>query len=148
MEILWEAIEYEYKKRTADWFWALWIISAAIIFISVMFGSSLFAVLVFVASFTLSLQAVRKPGLIKYKINESGIIVTDKIYPYKNIESYYIKNEEIPKIILKLKSKYAPFVVIPLTEEVNISKIEGLLLNHLEKEELGEPITNKLIKYF
>ena len=147
MEIKWKTYEYEYKKRSPDWFWALWIISVAVIFISIMFGSVLFAIFVFVGAFTLSLQAVRKPNLIDFGINEFGVAVGNKIYPYKNIKSYDIRDEADSRIILKLESKLIPFVTIPVAESVDLQKIDGLLLNNLEKENLEEPFTNKLAKY-
>ena len=147
MQIQWQAHEYEYKKKSPDWFWALWIVSAAVIFISIMFGSALFAILVFVASFTLSLQAVRKPSLITYKIDELGITVGDKTYLYKNINSYDIKDEEELEIIFKLKSKFMPFVTIPIIEEIDIQKIEGFLMDRIEKEGIEKPVVDKLAKY-
>ena len=147
MKIQWQADEYEYKKKSPDWFWALWIISIAVIFISIMFNSTLFAILVFVGAFTLSLQAVRKPSLITYKIDELGITVGDKTHIYKNIKSYDIKEGEELEIIFKLESKFMPFVTIHLTEEVDIQKIEGFLVGRIEKEGIEKPIVDKLAKY-
>ncbi len=146
MEIQWHAEEYEYKKKSPDWFWALWIISIAVIFVSIMLGSALFAILIFVGAFTLSLQAVRKPKLINFKVDELGIGIEDKLYPYKNILSYDIKDSE-QEMILKLENKFMPFVIIPLAKNIDTQKLEGLLSDHLEKETLEKTVTDKLTKY-
>ena len=147
MEIHWQAYEHEYNKKSSDWFWALWIISVATIFISIMFRSNLFAILVFVGAFTLSLQAVKKPKLIKFKISNSKITNDDKVFYYKEISSYNIKSKE-KKIILKLKNKLMPLITIPLAKKEDAQKIDDFLSKYLEKENLKEPLTNKLVKYF
>lgn len=148
MNIKWQALEFEHKPKSPDWFWALWIISVGTIVASVMSGSMLFAILVFIIAFTLSLQAVRKPEMIDFEINPTGIVVGKTKYPYKNLESFCVhKEENPPKIILKTKSALMPFVVLPLGQ-ADEYEVEESLLKYIEKEEHEEPFIHKITKYF
>ena len=148
MSIQWEALEYEHKSKTPDWFWSLWIISGGIMAVSIISGSILFAILIFVISFTLSLQAVQKPKVINFEVNEKGVIVDQSKYPYENLKSFCIhKKEDFPKIILNSKSTLIPYIILPL-ENIEAEKVEEFLLNHLKKEEHDEPVIHKLTKYF
>lgn len=147
MEIKWEAFEYEYKKKSSDWFWVLWIISGAIIFLSFMYNSILFAILIFFIAFVLSLQATKKPKLLNFEINEKGIITKNKKYLFKELDFYWIpENTKPPKILLKSKKTLYPLITIPLGNS-NIEEIDNFLKNHLEKNEIEEPVTNKLDKF-
>lgn len=143
--IKWRALEYEYVKKSTEWFWAIWILTGGIIFVSVVFGSILFAILIFLSAFTLSLQAVRKPHLVDFEINSIGIFIDDKKYSYEGLTSYWINQEE-NKIILKSKNNFTPFITIPL-DNTDVQKVDGFLIDYLEKKEHNEPLPHKITKY-
>src|SRR3989344_6511263 len=101
-KISWEAPEYIYKKKTADWYWIVSIITLSIAIISIILNNLIFAILIIVSSFTLSLFAGRKPGLISVEINRLGLSVGKTRYSYDALDSFWIETREIyPKIILK-----------------------------------------------
>ena len=147
MKINWEVIEYKHKKKSVDWFWSLWIISSAIFFVSIKLHNPLFAILVFMGAFTMSLQAVRKPDLLKIKINEKGVVINKKIYPYETIDSYFILQTK-SKLLIQLKNKIVPLISIPIKEEVDKKELDYFLASKLSKKDLEEPFTHKLVKYF
>ena len=148
MEIQWQAPEYEYIKKSPDWFWVLWIISIGIIVVSIIYNNILFAILVFMISFALSIQATKKPKIINCKINSKGINTPNKKYLFENLEFYNIKtNDTFPRIILKSKKTFMPLIIIPFNL-IYKKKIDDFLNNYLEKKELEEPFLYQLTKYF
>jgi len=147
MEIKWEVYEYEYSKKSPDWFWSLWIISIAIIFLSIKFYNPLFAILIFIGAFTMSLQAVRKPDLLKIEINPKGVIINKKIFPYQNLDYYSIKEEDGKRLIIQPKNKLIPILTIPLGEK-DIHQIKKTLSLYIKEGDVKEPILHKFAKYF
>jgi len=148
--IKWQAIEFEYKKKGPDWFWVLWIISVGIIVVLVIYNNILFAILIFISAFTLSLQATRRPQLINFEINSSGILINNKKYIYDYLDSYWIKeknDDEPPQIILKSKKTFMLYIIISL-DNVDVQKVDGFLTDYLTKEEHHEPIPYKIAKFF
>lgn len=146
--IKWQALEFKYSKKSSDWFWSLWIISLGTIVASVIFDNILFAILIFMMAFTVSLQATRKPKLENFEINEKGIVTKYKKYDFKTLESYWIKNDDFfPRIILKSKSLTSPLLTIPLGEKGQ-KDIEEFISNYLKEEELSEPVPYIFTKYF
>ncbi len=146
-DIKWKAPEYEFKQKSVDWYWTIWIVSVVLIILSMINGSALLAILIFFSAFTLSVQAARKPEIIDFELNDLGVVVAKTRYTYGKIKSYWIEQDEDPQIILKMKDSHLfSQVVIPL-ENVDVRKIDGHLANYLEKEEMEVNLIYKLTKY-
>ncbi len=147
MFIKWQDLEFEYSPKTPDWFWFIWILSIGIIVFSIINGSMLFSILIFIIAFTISLQAVRKPKIINFEINSTGIIIDKIKYPYKNLKSFWVEEKNEPKIIIKTKNSFIPYIVMPL-KNTDETEVNNFLLDYLKKEEHQEPFTYKMMKYF
>ena len=148
MPIKWNAYEYLYKEKTADWYWIVGIITISIALIAIILNNIIFAVLIIISFFTLSLFASKKPEIIPVEINNSGIIIDRTYYPYANIESFWVETREIqPKILLKSKKVFMPFIAV-LIEDLPPQQIREVLLQHLPEEEHAEPFLEKLLIYF
>jgi len=147
-KINWSAFEYEYHKKSTDWFWVVWIVSIGIIATSLILGSVSFAILIFIISFTLSIQAVTKPKKINIELNEKGIEIYNKKYLFADLDSYWIKTDDsFPRMLLKSKKKISRFITIPL--DINIAnEVDEFLSEYLEKEELEEPLLYLFSKFF
>ena len=147
-KISWQAPEYIYKEKTADWYWIVSIITLSIAIISIILNNLIFAILIIVSSFTLSLFAGRKPGLISVEINRLGLSVGKTRYSYDALDSFWIETREIyPKIILKSKKTWMPYITV-LIRETDSEQIRRKLLEHLPEEEHTEPFLEKLLIYF
>ena len=148
MSISWQTTEFEYVKKSSDWFWSLWIIFGAMIVVSIIYQNVLLAILFFFITFVLSLQATRKPKIIKIEINSSGVIIGNKKYIFENLESYWIDENNKPrKILFKLKKSYMPYPSVSL-DGVETERVDNFLDNFLAKEELTEPLLYKFEKFF
>ncbi|MCX6702045.1 MAG: hypothetical protein NTX96_02520 [Candidatus Zambryskibacteria bacterium] len=147
-KISWNTIEYLHKEKTSDWYWIVGIVTISIALISIILNNIIFAILIIVSSFTLSLFASKKPESITVDINDIGITVGKNSYPYKDLDSFWIEtHDSYPRILLKSKKVFMPFVVV-LIENIESEKIHEFLLKHLPEEEHTEPLLEKLLLYF
>ena len=132
------------KKR--EWYLAVIIISLGIIVAAVVLKNYIFALLIALAAFTSMMFASRGPREVEIEVNHYGIIFGEYFYPYEALESYDI--EELPelRILIKTKKLLMPTVIIP-AHDAPIDKVEEILSQYLEVEDLQEPIFHKVFEY-
>lgn len=116
--IKWEALEYEYRPKSPNWFWSAGIISAAVAAAAVLLGNVLFAILVLLAGFSVILFGARRPRKIWFSLTVQGIQIGDRLFPYDNIRSFWIHYDPPYKKILsiELKKIFMPEMLIPLAD--------------------------------
>ena len=78
----WSALEYEEKERSNDWFWALGIIVATSGITALIYNNYFFAILLVLSGALLWVFAKKKPSLIAYELDERGLRIGNRIYPY------------------------------------------------------------------
>lgn len=140
--IAWEAYEFEYIPKTVDWYWVVGSVGALIALGSYFLGNWSFALLVIVSTITLMLLSVRRPGLVRVKLNHKTISLNDRTYYLKKFDTFNI-DEERSKLLLHAKTTYKPVTVIPLPPQAPSDKITNLLEDHLDMEinpSLAEPL--------
>jgi len=147
--VTWEAPEHTHFEKSNDWYWVLWIIAIGASIASFFWGNFLFALLILIAAVTVTLMCLKRPRIVPFGVMTRGVRCGDKLYPYSNLESYYIDehNPEGPILLLKSKSLYSMLLVMPIPEEY-IDDIEDLLRNRLPEEELQEPLAHKVLEFF
>ncbi len=147
-KISWRTIEYLHTEKNSDWYWIVAIITISIAIISIILNNVIFAILIIVSSFTLSLFASRKPEVVDVEINNLGVVVGRDHFPYRNLESFWIETRDSnPRILLKSKKILMPFIVV-LIDETEPEKIRTFLLKYLQEEEHTEPFLEKVLLYF
>ncbi len=143
----WQTLEYLHKEKTADWYWIVGIITISIALIAIILNNVIFAVLILVSSFTLSLFASRKPSLVNIVIDNGAITVGNTRYAYKDLESFWIETREhFPKILIKSKKVLMPHIVI-FIETHSPEEVREELLKYLPEEEHTEPFLQKILFY-
>ncbi len=144
----WQTIEYLHHEKTSDWYWIVGIVTTSIALISIILNNIIFAILIIVSSFTLSLFASRKPGIIQINIDDTAVVVDKSIHKYKELDSFWVETREnIPKVLLKSKKIFMPFIVV-FIEDIEPEKVREALLQYLPEEEHTEPFLEKLLLYF
>jgi hypothetical protein len=144
----WDAHEYEHKERSRDWFWAVGIVAAAGAITSIIFGNYIFAVLLLLCAFSLTLHINRPPETIHVVVSERGIERGRTLYPYQTLHSFWV--DEIhphKKIILKSKKLLVPLIVVPLGE-ADGERVRTALLRALPEEPLRLPLLESILEYF
>ncbi|MEX2029201.1 MAG: hypothetical protein WD963_01835, partial [Candidatus Paceibacterota bacterium] len=114
----WSALEYEVKERSVDWFWALGVIIVAGALASIIFSNYFFAALLVLAGILLGHFAVRKPDLVFYELNQKGLEIRRRLYPYENIKAFWVQTEHQPHFGMPATEMGEKFLLFIKTERV------------------------------
>jgi len=146
-KISWKALEYKRKEKTTDWYWAVILISLAIVVISFIIHNVLFAILVIISTIILMSFSIIAPKMVEISINQKGITVGKEIYPFATLESFWVENtdKDNQKILLKSKKLIMPLIAIPL-EEYHHLDVREFLLQYLPEAEMHEPLSQKIME--
>ena len=147
--IRWQAYEHEHIERGRDWYWALGIIAVCAALISVLFGNSLFGILILVAAATLGLLAKTTPSLIEFELTERGIRVGDVLHRYEEVISFWVEEHDVnPPILLVDTVKWlSPNLVIPI-EGVDPREVRAFLSERAEEIPMKESAAHKILEFF
>jgi hypothetical protein len=144
--IEWNAPEHYYYKRSSDWYWAVGIIAATCAVLAFIFDDVIFGILIAVAALALCLHASIPPRMIRYQVNDRGIVVNDVLYPFLTLHSFWIEhNHPEPKILIKSQKFFMPFISVPI-DEVNPEEVRAILLRYIAETEHIEPLSLKLLE--
>lgn len=147
-KLSWTTTEYLHTEKTSDWYWIVGIITISIAVISIILNNVIFAILIIISSFTLSLFASKRPEKIGVEINDLGVTFGKTRYRYNDLESFWIETREVnDRVLIKTTAILKPFIVI-FIEDVDPEKIREMLSEHLHEEEHSEPLLEKLLMYF
>jgi len=145
--IEWEVSEYIYKKKNADWYIALSIITVSASAASFLLGNTLFAILIIIGIATLMMYSARKPNAIHIELNKHGVLIDDLIHPYNTLDSFWVEEyDKEPKIIIQSKKILMPYIIIPIGP-ADPEEIREFLYEYMDEEEHMEPFTHKLMDY-
>ena len=146
--INWQAYEYHHEPKSVDWFWAVAIIALCVTILSILYSDILFAIVVLIGTATLCIYAVRPPELVRFELNEKGVVIEDKMYPYATLESFWVEEAAYPhpKLLIKSKKFIMPLIVIPI-DEVHPEDVRQYLLPYLPEVEHFEPVSQKIMEY-
>src|SRR3989338_2654298 len=110
----WQALEYEERERGRDWFWALGVIVVAAAATSIIYNNYFFAVLVILGGVLLGFFAIKKPDVIFYELNEKGLRIGSRFFPYENIFSFCGQAEIKPMLLIKSQRVFMPIISLPI----------------------------------
>ena len=146
-KIIWHALEYKKKEKTADWYWAVGIISICIAAIAIFLHDTLFAVFIILAVVVLLMFSRREPKVMEVELSERGIKIDKQNFHYSTLEFFWVEtmDEKEPKIILRSKKTMMPLIVIPI-EEYSHEDIRNFLLEKLAEKEMHEPLSQKVME--
>jgi hypothetical protein len=145
----WQTFEYEARERSPDWFWAVGIITISIAVTAIIFNNLLFAIVILLGGFALTLYAARPPKEIDVVLNEDGVRIEKFFYPYRTLESFWV--EEHPhrtRILIKSQRLIMPYIVVPIeTNAVEIEKVKKYLSRYLPEVFHSESIFHRIMEY-
>ncbi len=134
--VSWTASEYIEHQRGADWYLMLFggtIALAAITYFITKdyFATSVMVILgVIVAAFSR-----HRPKQIDYELNDSGVNIGPKSYPYRSFKSFAVmRDEAVPSIMLMPLKRFMPPISIYFAEP-DEEPITSVLGAHLPYED-------------
>ena len=150
----WSALEYEERERSTAWFWALGIVVVTSSIAAIIFGNYFFAVLLILSGVLLAFFATKKPDTVSYELNEKGLKIRTRLYPYANIKSFWVQNALgadgnplKPILFIKTERIFMPIISIPI-EEIVTEDLRSVFLDAgVPEEEMREHASQKIMEY-
>jgi hypothetical protein len=118
--IEWPVSEYSHKERSADWFWALGLITVVVCGIALWFHNYIFAIFLFISGCCLIMFTLRHPEDVTYTIASRGLTMGRELFEWKNIKGWNIKEDEkdiYAKLFVETNKYFLPVYSIPLPKE-------------------------------
>lgn len=140
-KIKWSSLEHEFHEKNPEWYWALGIITAALVLAAVILHNFLFAVFAVLAGFSVGLYGTRRPRMIQHEINSGGVSSGNKSFNYENIDHFWINYEPPAKkeLILESKKTFSTHTVI-LLGNADPEQIRRYLLQYLKEKKIEESL--------
>ena len=137
-KIEWSALEYDERERSKDWFWALGIIVVTSSLAAIIFGNYFFAALLIISGALLGFFAIKKPDTVFYEINDQGLKIRTRLFPFQNMKSFWVQTEARPILFVKTERLFMPIISIPIEENL-AEKINSIFLaENIAEEEMQE----------
>ena len=146
-KIEWSAPEYEDKERSRDWFWAFGIIVVTTSVTSIIYGNYFFAVLLILGGVMLGFFAIKKPDTIYYELDEKGLRMMNRLYPYESIKSFYVRDEEKSILLIRSERFFMPIVSIPIEKNLVSIIRNKMLSNNITEGEIKEHPSEKIMEF-
>lgn len=145
-KIEWTALEYEEKERGNDWFWALGVIVIAGSIASFIYSNYFFGLLLIVGGALLVIFAVKKPDLVFYELNEKGLKIRSRLFPYENIKAFWVHKEgEKPVLFIKSERAFMPIISMPIKQNLAEEIRNFMLSKNVLEEEIKEHVSEKIM---
>lgn len=88
-EFGWRAPEFEYREKTALWYWVTIGAALTILALAIWQKNFLFGVFVVLAEVMLIVWGNQEPRMVDFKLTQDGLRIDDrKTYDYKEMESF------------------------------------------------------------
>ncbi len=149
-EFNWKIEEPDFTPKTTEWFWALGIFALALIVFSILLKNYLLIVIVVLAAFIIYGNNKKKPKLINFRLDNDGLYIENKFYPYSNFESFWIfpaQNDKNRELALRNKRQLMPLLLVPFHNE-DEHGIKIILNKYLPEKEEHESLIDLLRKRF
>ena len=144
--IQWQAHEYEHRQHGSDWYWAFGIITIALFVTSLLFKDILLGIILVLGAGGIILHSLKKPPMVSFEINEAGVMINHRLYPWTSLKSFSLIQNPVAKIYLQSKKKVVPLIVIPF-EIDDYVYIRNFCKDFLEEVDHEENLTEKILDY-
>ena len=114
------------------------------------FGNILFGIIIILFATISVLNANKKPSIFEFEINRQGVIVGRTLYPYSNLETFWVQDTEFDDLIIfRTRKSIQPYLILPFDSMTTESeKIRDYLLDYIDEEKMEEPFHHKLMEFF
>lgn len=148
MNFSWYSIDRVLVPKKADWYITVWIVAITALVLALLFNNLIVALLIFIGTVALTLNARREPKEVSIRITERGIQKDDLFFPWSSFISFWIEEEDVmPKLLLEPQRRYLPHnVIIINTTEVDIEELREAISTKLEEYEQHEPALERIFE--
>jgi hypothetical protein len=142
-DINWSASEFIAHDKNIAWYTILILVTlvlAAIVYL--LTHDKISTVIVVLAGVIFGIYAARKPRLLNYKLDNSGLTIQSKLFNYDSLKSFVVvENSAIPNIILMPLKRFMPSLSMyldPSSEEAVIKVLSERLPQDLHQQDFIE----------
>lgn len=141
----WEALEYAYHPKSADWYWMVGFLSVLVVVAAVLLHNFLLGVLAIVGGFTVMLLGAKRPQKFLFRLSAGGVTIHQKLYPYGTLDSFWVHYEPGGKKALSIvsKKKMMPLFMLPL-DTMDPVVVRDYLLQFLKEAPQEESVIDEL----
>lgn len=140
----WEMPEFIAHDRGRWWYFIAGVLAAILLVYAIVKTNYLFAIIILIFAIIIILSGLRKPEPIAVQITETGILLGEHFYPYRDINCFHIVYQPpmVKCLYFETKSSLRPRVTLHLENE-NPVEIRNLLAEHIKEdhEQLDEPFS-------
>lgn len=131
----WKVSEFEQYPREGWWYIKFFLFGLLGLIYAFFTANVLFAIIIFLIGFIVYLHHRKDPQLLDFKITEDGVILGERIYPYKNLKNFWIIYEppEIKNLYFYTDQLLHKELSIPLNK-ANPLKVRKILLQYLPED--------------
>lgn len=146
--ISWQAPEFIFYKKSADWFWAVAIITIALVVGAVLIKNFLLGAIVGISGFSILMYGAKKPDIINFSISHQGIQVGNKFYLFENLKYFWIDYNppHAKHIILESSKLLMTHLSIPLGD-TEPEVIREILLQFINEKKIDESFSETISKF-
>lgn len=144
IEFSWTTQEYEHRKKSTDWYWALGlviILGSVLAFIS---GNFLLGFLILLGGFMIGIFATKKPDPVQVTITTETITANNLVIPFSKVTAFWMYRNPFgtKKLILKTSKNLNNTISIPIDEDVSTNELHTFLSQYFQEQELKETFTD------
>lgn len=150
-QIIWHSPAHERREHSADWYWAISIVTIALVVAFVIVGNILLSVVIGIGIGTLLATASREPKVIEYALERKGIRIGTRVYPWDTLDSFWILDETkdtVAKLLITSKKPLMPHIVILLNNEVSHEELREVLSHAIPETPQDEPLPDRIMRKF
>lgn len=130
--ISWQAKSHHEHLRSRDWYFAIGLITIALIGISLITQNFLFTIFIIIATAVFFMESVRPAKMLNFFIERRGIRRENTLFPYQNLESFWVREEgKYRELALRSHHTFSSRIIFPLSEEVSTREITDILSDFL-----------------
>lgn len=148
--IEWQAPAFRYYPKDVSWYWMSFIIAILVIAFAIWQKNFLFAVFIFLAEISVLILSHRQPEMVKFKVDEKGIAIFDKIFLFNDLEKFCLRPDEEDKnfeeLIIKKKTHLNPYLKIFVDAKIS-SRVHDTLSQKLTEETYEDSLLEAIFKW-
>lgn len=143
----WHAPEHEHFEKTADWYWWSGLLALILLGIAIWQSSFLFAVLVVIGWIALAVNAAHIPRDIRLAVAERGLVIDNKLYFWKDLDSFWVFYEPPlrKEIIVQSKKAIMPRIRIQIGDS-NPTLVREQMVRFLREREQDDSLMEMLAR--
>lgn len=137
-EIVWHVLTHEHKEHSADWYWAVGLLTLLGAVLSVYFGNILLALILIIGAGSIVVLKIRGPREHQVTVDARGTTLDGTLYPWKNIHSFWVNKDESRGdlcVYLTTHSWIMPRITVPLDNMAHAEQVEAYMKRFAPEEE-------------